>query len=366
MKKIIIAMMVLTSCAGPSKNIYETIPLERGDIQKIVTSTGVIEPINQVEVGTQVSGIVETLYVDFNSVVKKGQILAEMDKTNLISDLNSSTALCNQAELEFDYQTINYERNTRLHDKGLISDIDFESSQYQYQTAKLSLEMQRSQVNKSQRNLEYATITSPIDGVILSREVDEGQTVAAGLNTPTLYTLAADLTQMQVVASVDEADIGLVKEGQKVSFTVDAFPDDVFYGSVFQVRLNPHTTANVTIYHVIVNAPNKDLKLKPGLTANISIYASENKDVLIVPLKALRFTPNEEHKINNGKTLWLINNGEAVPLSVELGINDGINTSVEGDGLLPGQEIIIGYMSLDDLIVRQKNAAMADPSMLGI
>lgn len=349
------AVIVVSSCVGASKKTaFDTVTIQKGSITRSVTATGTIEPINQVEVGTQVSGIVDKLYADYNSEVKKGQLLAEMDRTNLIADLNSVTAMLNQAEVEYNYQLKNYERSKRLHEKGLISDTDYESAEYQYSTSKLQLERQRSEISKARRNLEYATITSPIDGVVLSREVDEGQTVAAGLNTPTLFKLAADLTQMQVVASVDEADIGVVSEGQRVTFTVDAFPDDVFDGSVSQVRLNPQTTSNVTTYQIIVNAPNEDLKLKPGLTANITIYTAEQNDVFTVPMKALRFAPNESPDPNDGNTLWLMKDDVPTPVTVTVGINDGINCVVEGDGIKAGDVVITEYVSLDALIARKR------------
>ena len=349
------AVAIVTSCFGGAKKAaFDTVVIQKGSITRSVTATGTIEPINQVEVGTQVSGIVDKLYADYNSEVKKGQLLAEMDRTNLIADLNSFTAMLNQAEVEYNYQLKNYERSKRLHEKGLISDTDYESAEYQYSTSKLSLERQRSEISKARRNLEYATITSPIDGVVLSREVDEGQTVAAGLNTPTLFKLAADLTQMQVVASVDEADIGVVSEGQRVTFTVDAFPDDVFDGSVSQVRLNPQTTSNVTTYQIIVNAPNEDLKLKPGLTANITIYTAEQRDVFTVPMKALRFAPNESPDANDGNTLWLMKDDVPTPVKVTVGINDGINCVVEGDAIKAGDVVITEYVSIEDLIARKR------------
>lgn len=351
------AIVTLSACGGGKKTAFDTVSIEKGSITKRVTATGTIEPINQVEVGTQVSGIVDKLYADYNSEVKKGQLLAEMDRTNLIADLNSVTAMLNQAEVEYNYQLKNYERSKRLHEKGLISDTDYESAEYQYSTSKLQLERQRSEISKARRNLEYATITSPIDGVVLSREVEEGQTVAAGLNTPTLFKLAADLTQMQVVASVDEADIGVVSEGQRVTFTVDAFPDDVFDGSVSQVRLNPQTESNVTTYQIIVDAPNEDLKLKPGLTANITIYTTELDDVFTVPMKALRFAPNESPDANDGNTLWLLKDGVPTSVKVTVGINDGINTVVEGDGIREGDVVITEYLSLEDLLARKKEGA---------
>jgi len=251
------------------------------DISNIVTATGSVEAITQVEVGTQVSGIINKIYVDFNSVVKKGQLIAELDKELLLSELSSVNADMSSAKTEYEYQKKNFERSQQLYKKELVSETDYETANYTYQKAKNSYEKSKFNVEKAQRNLSYAMIKSPIDGVIISRAVDEGQTVAASYSTPTLFTIANDLSKMQVVANVDEADLGQVKEGQRVSFTVDAYPNDVFEGVVTQVRLEATTTSNVVTYQVIVNAPNPDLKLKPGLTANISIFTTEKKGVLL-------------------------------------------------------------------------------------
>lgn len=347
--------MAVSCSNGKSKApLYETVTLNKGSLSRTVTATGTIEPVNQIEVGTQVSGIVDKIYVDYNSVVTKGQLLAEMDRTTLLADLKSAEAMLSSAEVDFQYQTRNYERSKRLHDKGLISDTDFETAEYQYNTSKLSLNRQRSDILRTRRNLEYATITSPIDGVILSRDVEEGQTVAAGFNTPKLFGLAADLTQMRVIANVDEADIGIIAEGQRVEFSVDAFPSEVFEGSVTQVRLNPKTESKVTTYQVVVAAPNPDLKLKPGLTANIVIFAVDHHDVFIVPMKALRFTPNEEAVDNNGSQIWLLRDNKPVKVDVKVGDNDNINSVVESEILNEGDLVITTYTDKKNLAARKK------------
>ena len=279
---VILAAVPVILGSKKSKVTYVTVPVETRDIYKTVSATGALEPVNKVDVGTQVSGIIDKIYVDFNSVVTKGQLLAEMDRTTLIAEVNSAKASLNSAQIEMDYQSKNYERYSRLHEKGLVSDTDYEQAVYNYDRARESLEIQKSTMSRTNRNLEYATITSPVDGVVLDRAVDEGQTVAAGFSTPTLFTIAADLKDMQVIADVDEADIGYVQEGQRVSFTVDAFPDETFDGSVAQVRLNPQTESNVTTYEVVVSAPNPDQTLKPGMTANITIYTLSEENTLSV------------------------------------------------------------------------------------
>ncbi|MBR6418388.1 MAG: efflux RND transporter periplasmic adaptor subunit, partial [Bacteroidales bacterium] len=242
-----------------------TAPVIKGDVSVSITATGTIEPVTKVEVGTQVSGIVDKIYVDYNSEVKKGQLIAEMDKITLMSDLQSSQANYNGQKANFEYQEKTYNRNKALHEKQLISDTEFEQSEYSYMSAKAQYEQSKANLAKAQRNLSYATIYSPIDGVVINKAVEEGQTVAAGFNTPTLFNIAADLTQMRVVADVDEADIGGVVEGLRATFTVDAYPDDVFEGTVVQVRLGEKssstTSSSVVTYEVVINAPNNDLKL---------------------------------------------------------------------------------------------------------
>ncbi len=283
---------------GNNKTVitYATAVVTRASISNTVTATGTIEPVKQVSVGTQVSGVIKKIYVDYNSTVKKGELLAELDKTPLLASLASMKADLESAVSAATYQEANYNRIKELFSKKAVSETDYEAALYQYSNAKANLAKMTSEVNKANTNLGYTMIYSPIDGVVLNRAVDEGQTVAASFSTPTLFTIAQDLTKMQVVANVDEADIGQVKEGQKVTFTVDAYPDDSFKGTVKQIRLLAVTTSNVVTYSVVVDAPNPDLKLKPGLTASIIIYTQEVENVLTIPAKALRFKPDSTLK----------------------------------------------------------------------
>ena len=290
----VIAIGFYFSLKGSPKDAYrlETSKLSINKITTTVTATGTIDPIIEIAVGTQVSGIISKIYVDFNTGVKKGQIRAELDKTTLPTDYNSQLLNLNSSKTQYDFQNKNFQRSKELHDKNLISDIDFETAKYNYELALSTYKLNQSNLKKAQTNLNYATIHSPIDGVILSRAVEQGQTVAASFSTPTLFTIAQDLTKMQVVANVDEADIGTVRKGQRVSFSVDAYPNDQFTGEVTQVRLKSTVTSNVVTYEVIVNAPNENLKLKPGLTANITIYTVEKSGTLTLPNKVFSFKPD--------------------------------------------------------------------------
>ncbi len=316
-------------------------------LQNSVTATGTIEAVTSVTVGTQVSGIVNKLYVDYNSQVKKGQVIAELDKTNLLSELNTAKANLASAQSSLNYQTANMERYNTLYKKGLVSADEYENALLTYRQAKEQVASSKENVQKAQTNLGYATITSPIDGTVISKSVEEGQTVAASFNTPELFTIAKDLTNMQVVANVDEADIGGVKEGNRVTFTVDAYPDDVFEGVVKQVRLEATTTNNVVTYQVVISAPNADLKLKPGLTANVTIFTQERSGILAVPNKALRFTPTKETvgkdmKIVDCKgknKVWTLAGKTLTAHPVTIGQTDGINTEIT-KGLKQGQKIV--------------------------
>lgn len=331
----------------PITIIYETAKVERATISNSVTATGTIEPVNKVEVGTQVSGIISKIYVDYNSIVKKGQVIAELDKINLESELASAKANLASSKSELDYQETNYKRMKALHDKGFISDNDFDIADLSYKKAKEAYLVQLQTVQKAQTNLGYATITSPIDGVVLSKDVEEGQTVAASFSTPTLFTIARDLTDMQVVANVDEADIGNVRDGQRVTFTVDAFPDDTFEGRVKQVRQQGEEESNVVTYEVVISAPNNDLKLKPQLTANVNIYTEEIENVVSVPAKALRFSPSKE-MMNDGEKikdcnatnkLWIKEANILKAYPVKTGITNGIRTQIL-EGVKEGTAVI--------------------------
>lgn len=316
-------------------------------LQNSVTATGTIEAVTSVTVGTQVSGIVNKLYVDYNSQVKKGQVIAELDKTNLLSELNTAKANLASAQSSLNYQAANMERYKTLYKKGLVSADEYENALLTYRQAKEQVASSKENVQRAQTNLGYATITSPIDGTVISKSVEEGQTVAASFNTPELFTIAKDLTNMQVVANVDEADIGNVKEGNRVTFTVDAYPDETFEGTVKQVRLEATTTNNVVTYEVVISAPNADLKLKPGLTANVTIYTQERSGVLAVANKALRFTPTKETvgkdmKIVDCKgknKVWTLNGNTLTAHPVTIGQSDGINTEIT-KGLKQGDKIV--------------------------
>ena len=339
----------------------ETAKVGRSSISNTVTATGTVEPVTEVEVGTQVSGIIDKLYADYNDVVKAGQLIAEMDKVNLKAELASAEAQLASSKSEYEYQQKNYARNKILFEKKLISDSDYETSTYNYEKAKAAYEQNQASMVKVKRNLEYATITSPIDGVVINRAVEEGQTVAAGFETPTLFTIAADLTKMQVIADVDEADIGNVENGQRVSFTVDAYPNDVFEGTVMQIRLGDSesssstaSTSTVVTYEVVISADNPDLKLKPRLTANVTIFTLERDNVLTVPTKALRFVPDTQiltqlgyvvsesnTETSAGKRLvWIKNGQELKPRTVTVGSTSGNMIEIT-DGLNEGEELAV-------------------------
>lgn len=335
-----------------------TAKVTEGEISTSITATGTIEPIVLVEVGTQVSGVISKIYVDFNSVVKKGELLAELDRSILSAELENAQASLMTKQVEFENQQKNYNRQKMLWEKQAISKADWESAETTYQTSKLAVTSSRAAVLKAKTNLGYASIYSTIDGVVVSRAVEEGQTVAASFSTPTLFTIANDLTKMRVIANVDEADIGQVAEGQRVSFTVDAFPMDEFEGEVVQVRLEATTTSNVVTYEVVINAPNPDLKLKPGLTASVNIYTLEENNVLLIPSKALRFTPDAESlkgikdltisdpiktDPNNKKekAVWVKSGNTLSPKLITLGSTDGSNVAVTS-GLSSGEEVVTG------------------------
>lgn len=390
-KKIILAVIVAVVIIGGGiwlfggakakhKVTYVTATASKGEISESVTATGTIEPVTEVEVGTQVSGIIDKIYADYNSVVTKGQLIAEMDRVTLQSELASQRAAYNGAKAEYEYQQKLYQRNKTLHEKQLISDTDYEQSVYNYEKARSSYESSQASLAKAERNLSYATITSPIDGVVISRDVEEGQTVASGFETPTLFTIAADLTQMQVVADVDEADIGGVEEGQRASFTVDAYSNDVFEGVVTQIRLGDAASSStssssntVVTYEVVISAHNPDLKLKPRLTANVTIYTLDRKDVLCIPARALRFTPEKpligdndtvkdcegEHKV------WTREGNTFTAYPVEIGISNGINTEVIS-GIAAGTNVIteatIGSMPGEGGTAMSQEAASGEKS----
>jgi HlyD family secretion protein len=379
------AILILKTCKKSDQQFsIETAKVTRSNISNTVTATGTIQAIKTVAVGTQVSGVVSKLYADFNSHVKRGQLLAEIDKAPLLSSLESSQAQLDNAQAELNYQTSNYNRIKALFDKKLVSQYEYDQALYTYSSAKASMKTAQTNYDKSKINLDYATIYSPIDGVVLNRAVDEGQTVAASFSTPTLFSIANDLTQMQVEANIDEADIGQVKVGQKVEFTVDAFSDIKFAGEVTEIRLQPTTTNNVVTYTVIVKAPNPDLKLMPGMTANIVIMVEEANNVLIASAKALRFKPDQNvmaayltslsanekegqlppqegapadsakgqlppaQFTDQDTVVWVINGKDIHPRKVKTGITDGVNIEIIS-GLEEGDELVLSLTTSMDV-----------------
>ena len=368
---VVAAGVCIWLIARPSKGpkvLLETAPISHITIRNSVTATGTVEPVTQVEVGTQVSGIIDKLYADYNDQVKAGQLIAEMDKVTLQAELESAQAQLASSKTEYEYQTKNYARTKTLHEKQLVSNAEYDQAFYLYETARNAYEQSQAAMVKVKRNLGYATITSPIDGVVISRAVEEGQTVAAGFETPTLFTIANDLTQMQVVADVDEADIGQVADGQRVQFSVDAYPDDTFEGTVLQVRLEATTESNVVTYEVVIDAPNPDLKLKPGLTANVTIFTLEKDDATAVPTKALRFVPNaellgelgltidqtEQQAAPGSRELWVKEGTMLRPRRVYAGAASGDMTEIT-EGLTGSEEIVTGLVTAKP---RQEAAAI--------
>lgn len=383
---IITSTVFVLNANGKVEYVFETVKVEKGSISNTVTATGTLEATNTVVVGTQVSGVIEKLYVDFNSKVKKGQLIAELDKSTLQSNLENAEADLSNAEAEFEYQKSNFERNKQLFEKEMISESDYNLGKYNYKRSEGALKSAKANLNKAKQNLSYAKIYAPIDGIVTNRAVEEGQTVAASMSTPELFTIVNDLTEMQVEADVDEADIGLVTEGQRVEFTVDAFPDEIFSGKITQVRLQPKESSNVITYTVIVTVANPDLKLKPGMTASITDYVQEVKDVLVISGKAIRFTPDKEIMMNyfntlpederpqrkmgpkpddkedvndegkskesseNMKIVWIKNGDIIKPTMIETGMTDGTNLEILS-GLNEGDEIVtsmvIGNNAID-------------------
>ena len=374
---VLLAAVVLWVLLRPSKRediALETAPAERIAISNSVTATGTVEPVTEVEVGTQVSGIIDRLYVDYNDVVKAGQLIAEMDKVTLQAELKSSEAELASCKTEYEYQSKNYARTKTLYEKELVSDQEYDEALYLYEKARSAYEQSQAAIVKVKQNLDYATITSPIDGVVISRAVEEGQTVAAGFETPTLFTIANDLTQMRVIADVDEADIGQVADGQRVQFTVDAYPDDTFEGTVEQVRLEATTESSVVTYEVVITAYNPDLKLKPGLTANVTIFTLEKENALSVPTKALRFVPDagllaeidltlatdSMPAVAGKREVWVRSGGTLTPRYVTTGATSGDRTEIL-DGLTDGEEVAVAMTSTAS--VEQMPTAERSPFM---
>ncbi len=413
--KFIIVIAVLAGIAFGVKTFYldKTTEIQAGPlvsakvtqdtIRTEISATGSLEPVDKVEVGTQVSGDISKIFVDFNSKVTKGQIIAELDKSKLKATLDQTQIAYKSAENDYNYKQSVYARTQKLAQSNSASTADLEQAEYNMKAAKFAFDRSKNEVAQAKLNLSYATIKSPIDGVILQRSVDVGQTVAASMSTPTLFIIAKDLVQMKVMASIDEADIGQVKAGQRVTFTVDAFQNDKFSGIVQEVRLNPTTTSNVVTYTVVISADNPDQKLLPGMTATCTIITQEVPDAVSIPVKALKFTPAEGTPMANPKDMphppmppkgdfakndmpppppgmgpggpgpgfpgakghkkkgnrppklkgdhvWVNINGKCAPRRVKIGINDGVNVQIlhgleVGDSVVVGQEVLSGKPS---------------------
>lgn len=379
---VIIAILVYFLLRKKAEEItFVTSKVQYGAIAKSVTATGTIQPVDTVSVGAQVSGVVKNIYVDFNSVVKKGQLLAKIDPAIITAQAEESKANLAIARSNLMFQQSNFERQSKLLNLGVISKADHEVAQNQYNSAKAAVANVLAQLKINNRNLFYTDIYSPIDGVVLNRNVSEGQTIASSFNAPTLFVIAKDLTKMQVRAAVDEADIGGVKSGQSVTFTVDAFPNDVFQGTVQKILLHPSVTANVVTYTTLINVENEAMKLKPGMTASILIYTEEDNNALLIPSRALNFKPdsvasnhyiiikaerdlaglkgdNEKNilkressdKLNNENTadqnahVWIKNGDTLREKKIKIGINDDTNVKVT-QGLSPNEAVIINVVT---------------------
>jgi HlyD family secretion protein len=361
---VVISASLVFGCKGDTPT-YRTDPVTRGDIEQAVTATGTVNAVTTVLVGTQVSGTIKTLYVDFNSRVKKGQLIAQIDPSTFESQVLQAQAnlLSAQANLEKAEAALvdakrTYERNKELFAKNLVPRSDLDTAETNFRTNKAQVEVSKAQVEQakasldySRQNLAYTKIISPVDGVVISRNVDVGQTVAASFQTPTLFTIAQDLTKMQIDTNVAESDIGVVKLGQEVDFTVDAYPDTMFKGKVWQIRQAPITVQNVVTYDVVIQVNNRDLKLMPGMTANVSIIIQMRKDVVRITNASLRFRMSERPSGSaagaagtggkKGPGIWILENGKPKRIAITPGISDGNYTEVVSGDLKEGQNLIV-------------------------
>jgi HlyD family secretion protein len=346
---LVIPVLVLLAVGSCNKKVksysFETAVVKKGSIINTITATGTVEADTTVLIGTQVSGVIKKIYVDFNSHVRKGELLAELDKTPLQTQVQQAQASLDDSKSEVEFQSATYERYKALLDKKLVAQADFDQVKYSYDKARANLKTAQAGYDKAMVNLNYASIYSPIVGVVLNRAVDQGQTVAASFSTPNLFTIGNDLTQMQVQANIDEADIGQLKRGQPVSFTVDAYPTETFTGDVRQIRLQPIVTSNVVTYTVIVNAPNPELKLMPGMTANITVLVQKLDSVLTIPGKALRFTPD---------ATWLADYMKNNPSPQRQGTGVAGAPGVTGTGNQQGKKPVVVWVKTGDKYHRSR------------
>ncbi len=376
--------------SGPDAGVtYRTVKVEKGDLEAVVSATGALSAVTTVEVGTQVSGLISKIMVDFNDTVRKGQVIAQLDTTLLQSSVQDAEASYERTQADLHQAERDFTRFQSLHQQGIAADADFNSAQYQLEVAKASMKSAEASLDRARRNLSFATIMAPVDGTVVERDVDVGQTVAASFSSPRLFTIANDLSEMQILASVDESDIGQIKEGQTVRFTVKAYPDERFNGTVKQVRLQSTTDQNVVSYTVVVNVKNPDGRLLPGMTATVEFLVASATDVLKVPNAALRFRPTEAmvaemrarreqqaavrdaqgdtpptgtegrprvdgqgghvpgaghgERPSNVTMLWFLDpDGKIDAAPVKTGITDGQSTEITGRRIEPGLEVIAG------------------------
>ncbi len=346
MKKILFAAALAAMLAGCREKPvqYNTQAIVSDTVYRVVTATGYLQPVDKVDVGTQVSGVIEKIFVDFNSEVKKGQRLAELDKLTLNERVVQAQATLTSALSELTYAQQGYDRTKRLFEAKAATQVAWEQAVNALSQATTSVANARANLHQAKVNLSYADIFSPIDGVVLNRAVDQGQTVAASFNTPTLFTIAKDLKRMQVEADIDEADIGQVALGQPVTFTVDSYPDDTFTGTVSQIRLQPTVTSNVVTYTVIIDAPNPDQRLFPGMTASVSITTSAEVG-LTVPAEALRFSPEDSQKKGG---VWIKTDSGIEQRDVKQGVSDGVKVVVAGD-IAQGDTVVLSVRQVHEV-----------------
>jgi HlyD family secretion protein len=382
---IVISIIFVIAATGTGYTIWKnqkdtkidwvTVKPSKGDIQILVTATGTVNAVKTVLVGTQVSGVISKIFVDYNDVVKAGQVIAILDTRSLQVSLDEAKANLSKAQVQLDQIKATYDRNEVLYEKGLISKNDFDLQLANYKTAENTVQAAEGELSKARINLNLATIVAPISGIVISRNVDVGQTVAASFTTPTLFTIANDLKKMQLQANVDEADIGQIKNGQSVFFSVDAYPDVTFTGVVDQIRLQPITTNNVVSYAVMIEAPNDDLKLVPGMNANISIIVQESKDVIKIPVSTLYFSPGQSQKGIDSVTIqkqrdslgtlgqslvFVLNNGSITPVAIQTGLSDGIKIEVKNGELTTQSQLVTGIKQ-NGVIVPQSKGLIQTP-----
>lgn len=365
-KTLIILILIIGSIVGlyyffkPSDKLsafqFEFVPVERGGITEKVTATGTLQPINVVSVGTQVSGIIEKVLVDYNDEVQKGQLLAELDKFLLNESLTDAKAYLDLTKSKLKVAELNYNRYKDLYSQKLIAKAEMEEAEISLETAQSDLESAKANYNKAQRNMDYAEITSPVSGTVISKEVEQGQTVASSFSTPTLFQIAEDLRLMQIEASVSEADIGKIKSEMVAEFTVDAYPSDIFSGTVKQIRLSPTIDQNVVMYTVIIEVPNEDKRLLPGMTAFVTILTNQKDNVLRIPNTTIQFKPNAmlRQRMDGNRPTNLKGNeavvytfdeqtGKIKPHIIELGLIDIVYAEVV-KGISEGQSVISEFI----------------------